>query len=484
MMNPETQQAGEFTEAASELANHLVDTASVLDVMQLRLKDLERSVFGGEQPLPDEDYDGPDEDRPIDPPPGGDEPSPPVDDPKDTLPPVVTPPAPPATTPPSGAITVSNRAEMDAAMAAARTANAKTTIVLKAGDYGSLLIDNYHPVYSVVLMADAKHGPHFDRIEITKNASGISIIGMHVHPATVVQYKGPIVTIGGSDCNLEGCLIWPSPDIQNHTGWTPADWLARLHEGIHMTGSMCGLKKNSLLGCGFSSQGDHCVIDQNTVLAFPADAMRCTGNYTTFTRNVAKGCFKVSANHDDGLQVWSTDGKGGRPGTGVLKGLTVVGNEIYERLAPLVQNPLPGPLQGIGMFDGTYEDVTIMGNQIEVTAGHGIALYFALNSTVDLNVVRDAAGNTKSPPKISIRYNQDGPQPYSQHLHLCNNVAPGIFPPASTTLVEVSGNITPASGLNITTVSDLIRHHHGAAKANSWDDFKQGLIDYLEYLAA
>ena len=142
---------------------------------------------------------------------------------------------------------------------------------------------------------------------------------------------------------------------------------------------------------GISVTGASNVVERNVIENFSGDGLRGLGDYGVFEFNTVKNCYDVNANHDDGFQSWSV-GPGG-VGTGVVRGIVLRGNRILNYEDP--NQPHRGTLQGIGCFDGFFEDWIIENNEILTDHWHGITLSGARNCRIVNNTVVDL--NTTSP---------------------------------------------------------------------------------------
>jgi hypothetical protein len=148
-------------------------------------------------------------------------------------------------------------------------------------------------------------------------------------------------------------------------------------------------------------------IERNVVDSFAGDGLRGLGDNTVFEYNTVKNCYAVNANHDDGFQSWSTGPSG--VGSGVVKGIVLRGNVIinYED----ENQPFRGTLQGIGAFDGMFEDWVVENNVIMVDHWHGITLLGAKNCRVVNNTVIDLNDIKPGPPWIRIAEHKNGTPP-------------------------------------------------------------------------
>jgi parallel beta-helix repeat protein len=124
-----------------------------------------------------------------------------------------------------------------------------------------------------------------------------------------------------------------------------------------------------------------------------------------FQYNIVKNCYDVNENHDDGFQSWSV-GDSGDVGTGVVYGIVLRGNTIinYEN----AEQPFRGALQGIGCFDGMFENWVVENNVVITDHWHGITLSGATNCIIVNNTVVDINDTTPGPPWIRISEHKDG----------------------------------------------------------------------------
>jgi len=137
---------------------------------------------------------------------------------------------------------------------------------------------------------------------------------------------------------------------------------------------------------------------------FAGDGLRGLGDHSVFQYNIVKNCYDVNANHDDGFQSWSV-GQGG-VGTGVVKGIVLRGNTIINYEDP--NQPHRGALQGIGCFDGMYEDWVIENNVIIVDHYHGITLGGAVRCRIINNTVLDPNPGRPGPAAIRVDNHKNG----------------------------------------------------------------------------
>jgi hypothetical protein len=165
---------------------------------------------------------------------------------------------------------------------------------------------------------------------------------------------------------------------------------------------------------GISLSGDDSKAIDNIINFYNGDGLRGLGNNNVFIRNRVYNCIKTDANHADGFQSFAGE-------SGVVKGLVLDSNVIIEWTHENKQHPLRCQLQGIGMFDGFYDDVTIVNNLVTTTQYHGISVYGVRNAIISNNTVANTDNLTGPHPYIGVRNHKNGS--LSTGVLVSNNVA-------------------------------------------------------------
>lgn len=284
------------------------------------------------------------------------------------------------------------------------------TIWLRSGDYGHLRIQGYYNGKFITIAAEEGHTPRFESIHIQSGSHWI-LKGLHVMPAQDTEkrpramirleshgWRGPVHDITVEDCRLA------SAEDTSH--WSAEQWNKLACDGILADGERIVVRKNYLknVNFGISMGGPHCLVEYNTVENFAGDGLRGLGDHSVFQYNIVKNCYDVNANHDDGFQSWSV-GQGG-VGTGVVKGIVLRGNTIINYEDP--NQPHRGALQGIGCFDGLYEDWLIENNVVIVDHYHGITLGGAVGCRIINNTVLDPNPGRPGPAAIRVGNHKNG----------------------------------------------------------------------------
>lgn len=300
------------------------------------------------------------------------------------------------------------------------------TIYLRSGDYGDLRIQNYYNSGFITIAAETGHTPRFRSIHVQAGSHWV-LRGLHVspeygpgdRPRAMIRleshgWRGPV-----HDIIVENCRLQSAEDTSR---WTADDWNKLSCDGILADGPRITIRKNYCknVNFGISVSGAHCVVEHNVVENFGGDGLRGLGDFCIFQYNVVKNCYDVNANHDDGFQSWSV-GPGG-VGTGVVKGVVLRGNVIINYEDP--NQPHRGALQGIGCFDGMYEDWVIENNVVVVDHYHGITLGGAVGCRIINNTVIDPNTGRPGPAAVRIGPHKNGTP--SRDCVVRNNLATAV----------------------------------------------------------
>lgn len=128
-------------------------------------------------------------------------------------------------------------------------------------------------------------------------------------------------------------------------------------------------------------------VHDNKIQQISGDASRAWGPGTIVENNYFADNYLVDANHNDFLQSYVIS-----PAK-FVGGVTVRNNSFIgldTEASQMAISPLANS-QGLGLFDGPYQDWVVENNLVVVThEWHGISMYGGVNSTIRHNVVADA----------------------------------------------------------------------------------------------
>lgn len=303
-------------------------------------------------------------------------------------------------------------------------------ILLQSGSYGDLIIEGHHLASPVSLQPAPGAEVVADRL-IVSDSSGWHISGLLIEPQKPIEvtptepdrgtpgFPTTLVQIAETarDIRLDGLTIRSAPSI---AGWGESEWIERAHHGVVLAGTRLQLLDSTIMHVrhAITATGPGVRVEGNTVDRFAEDAVRALGDDGIYRGNTIKNCYSLYYHHDDGFQSWSR-GADGSPGTGVVRNVEITGNRIINFEDP--EQPFRCSLQGIGLFDGMYENWTIANNLVVVDHFHGITVMGARGVKVVNNTVVDARPGQPGAPWVTVVAHKDG-TPGSGNL-VANNLA-------------------------------------------------------------
>ncbi len=302
--------------------------------------------------------------------------------------------------------TVSDAAGLTSALSAAKEGD---VILLQSGNYGDFAITKYFTSY-ITIAAAAGATPVFNSLDVT--GSYIHVSGVTITPATAVH----ALDLNGLHNVFENSTIqFGDIDI---SGWDATKWKTTAGGGIYTAGFQNIIRNNTLTNVGFGivNTGSYGLISNNRIDGYSGDAMRSLGHYMIVENNYAINCIEVDANHDDMFQAWTRSEDSNKTLYGVvLRGNVFINNDNRPAAAVI------GTTQGIGLFDGFYENWLIENNFIMVNSYHGIGIYGAKNITIKNNTVIDSKDGTPGPLWIGIFNHKNGTVP--ENVTIENNLS-------------------------------------------------------------
>jgi Right handed beta helix region len=301
------------------------------------------------------------------------------------------------------------------------TIHAGDTVWLRSGKHGASVIKGGTYAPAITLAAEAGQTPQLTSVSFAQT-KGWVVRGLTVSPSFGTKTGGNIASIdkASADVTLRDCTLFSVADA---SAWTAQDWINTASSGIQVSGDHITISHNQLKNVrfGISVDGPNALIEYNSVINFSADGLRGLGDDGVFQYNTVKNVYVSQDdgddNHDDGFQSWSTGPNG--PGSGVVKRVVLRGNVIINREDPAQK--LTNELQGIGCFDGFFEDWVVENNVVATDHWHGISLYGMRGGRIVNNTVIDVNDTSPGPPWIMVSPHKDGTA--SSNVLVRNNLA-------------------------------------------------------------
>ena len=324
---------------------------------------------------------------------------------------------------------------IDAAFASGKVKGGDT-LLLKDGAYGAVTIKaNASFDVPVTLMSQNAKAAQFDSVLLAQTTRNLVLRNLSIWPRDPAIGAAYLVRAYNttSDITLDGLDIRSELDAAAYMQWDAAKWEARKFSGVLLEGPRSLVTGSKLTGVDHGIMvADDSQIINNVVEGFNGDGMRAFSR-STVRNNRVLNCVVTDENHDDGFQSFASNGV-------PVTDLVLDSNIIVEWTGP-ADHPLRCSLQGIGLFDGPYDNLTVVNNLISTSHYHGISAYGARGAKIINNTVVNIRGLVGTAPWIGIYPRKDGTP--STDVMVANNVAMSLQGTASTVdRVEFRNNST------------------------------------------
>lgn len=276
------------------------------------------------------------------------------------------------------------------------------TVLLQDGDHGDLVIQYAQFEADVIVRPKNRGKVHANKV-VVKDCSHLDIRGLRVWPNDPKVHGATLVEAYGSASHhltFRGLDVRTALQAWGYAKWTADIWAERMVNGFASEAPNTKVFRSRFLGVRFGIMltAANSLAEGNTVAGFSGDGLRA-GTGTAWRKNVVRDAVSIDENHADGLQAY-----GGPDG---VSDLIIDGNEITE-WASTVMSPLKATLQGIGLFDGFYDNLLIANNKVKVSAGHGITVLGAHNAVIADNIVTPMVLVGAKYPWVMLGNHKDG----------------------------------------------------------------------------
>lgn len=289
-------------------------------------------------------------------------------------------------------------------------------IYLRNGYHGFPVISGNNSG-TVTIQPQSGHSPTMKKLSFF-NASRWVVSDVTISPQVIGQYDttGSLVYIE-SNCNL---ITLQDSHIYNTTtvsGWTAAQVASRTGIAVRCRAPNSQILNNHIQNTKYAVMVEapavNAVCSYNLIEGVVGDGVRCLANYGTYEYNIVKDFYGVDSHHDDGFQSWSGGHSGIPVGGTTVYGLVLRGNTIIDRTSASLPFVTTYGMQGIGFFDGYFQDCVFENNLIVTDMYHGLTLYGARNCRVVNNtVVRNSIYTYNRTPWIKVRAHKNGGSAY------------------------------------------------------------------------
>lgn len=218
------------------------------------------------------------------------------------------------------------------------------------------------------------------------------------------QWRGPTDNIILVDSSVS--------TTDDTSGWSDMDWVKKPYEGGLITGATCVTISRNLfynLRNAIYIDGNKTLVENNRINNFGNDAIDIVASDLVIRNNTITNGRNTKSEtlHADGIQGWTGKNMTNR-------NVVIDGNTIIKTGDSKVSY-----LQGITIFDGEWDGLTISNNVVVTNHWHGISVYGATNAQI-LNNTVVAYDPVNYPTWIVLKKGKEGKSP--QNVVIRNNI--------------------------------------------------------------
>jgi parallel beta-helix repeat protein len=260
------------------------------------------------------------------------------------------------------------------------------TIFLNTGDHGNVQIAGANDEF-VTIQAAPGQTPTLRALRVN-SASKWILTGLKIQGAgdgSSNSRPGPALIELGRNQSFgpTSDIIFSANSVSttdNPSAWTDEDWIKKpFNFGLLSSGTCVSVIGNHFFNLRNAVQfdGERHLIAENKIDNFSADGIDVIASNATIRNNrITDGRHRKSDPlHPDGIQGWT---KGGATNTNVV----IDGNIVIKTGDPRISD-----MQGICIFDGQWDGLTISNNVVVTNHWHGITVFGASNAKIINNTV-------------------------------------------------------------------------------------------------
>ncbi|MDQ1142621.1 right-handed parallel beta-helix repeat-containing protein [Pedobacter agri] len=265
------------------------------------------------------------------------------------------------------------------------------SIILMSGNHGQPIISgNLNGDQPITILPGKGQFPRVNNLQVSGGRYW-KIFGLKICPDETGSFEKRdfvIIKASSSFILIENFNISSTDSCVNN--WSEVKILARAGLGISVEGADCSLINNTLKQVSFgivvAKTATRTKVIGNNIYGFLHDGIRGLSDDSLFEFNLVAGSYGIDDNHDDGFQSWSSDEQG-KVGMGKVSNVILRNNVFISQLDPEQPFPQKTGMQGIGCFDGFFENWIVENNVVLTNMWHGISFYGARNVKIVNNTV-------------------------------------------------------------------------------------------------
>lgn len=352
---------------------------------------------------------------------------------------------------------------IDAAFASKKIVGGDT-ILLMDGDHGTVVIKNQLFDKQVTIQSQNAGTARLNSVHFDASTRNIRLRNLKVWRQDSDTTTSFLIRAyaGATYLTFENLEMRSRADSVNFLSWSKERWTTAATTGFALSSAFNVVRNNTLTGVRTAiSAGPDSLVENNVIDGFCEDGMKGVSR-STFRNNLVKNSFKaIDGSHRDGFQSYTS----GDP----IVGLVLEGNTIIQWTSE-TSSVMNVALQGIGMFDGYYDDLIIRNNLIVTEHAHGITVTGTRGAQIVNNTVVNLKSLAATVPWIKVANRKDGA--LSQDVLVANNIAMSfaVLPSLPNNIVLVKNSV----------VLDMAQSFENPAKFDYRPKADSGFVDTAE----
>ena len=274
--------------------------------------------------------------------------------------------------------------------------HAGDVIYLLTGNHGALDISPYRGSKKVAntdyitLEAAPGHRPVMNSIRFTTCAKWI-VRGITFENPPVMTTKPSLIYAGKcTDIILDSNTICSA---ENAVEWTPEEWPTLCAEfGINFNVVRRATVSNNTIKAvhnGITLRGSSLLVTGNTIDYFANDGIQFSSSDTIISHNIVSNHYGLwhDGYHHDGMQGWTAYDETFTTNVVIDSNMVLASTGAYSTIPAAPTGAGDDYMQGISIFDGVWDHLTVTNNVVTAAAYHGMSFYCPNDSVIANNIV-------------------------------------------------------------------------------------------------
>lgn len=252
-----------------------------------------------------------------------------------------------------------------------------------------------------------------------------------------------------ANIHFDGLDLRGAPDAANYMAWSRAQWVANRIGGIQNRAHGGNISNCVATATSFAFAVENGRLEGCFVRGFSGDAYRGVQS-AQIIGNYCRDSFKIDKNHDDMFQSFNLTGT-------PFDGMNIE-NNVFVSWTGSLQHPLQGSrTQGVGMFDGFFDNLVIRNNVVVTDHFHGLTVAGCTNALFEGNIALNVLGAAmvhRTHPWLKVAPHKNG-QP-SRNIIVRNNITVALALHPRNINATYQNNLTVTDPAAVQSILDTL----------------------------